>query len=201
MWPSGFPGRKGKIRFLAPRARLGLRRRSGVGDELAALGQRDGPAPPSIMDGLVDVLRHWSRNWERPVAVVGMPSRRCPTLVHSVAERIAAVGRLPLVHALTIMGSLRRSAPPRPYAPRTCSTARLAWRGGASRAKCSSSTTPFVRGGPRLRGQLCSPMREQPRCCRSPSIRCRRRRETFRPSSNTSHTSHLAVSTECREPT
>jgi hypothetical protein len=42
-------------------------------DELAALSQGDGPAPPVIMDGLVDVLRRWSRSWERPVAVVGMP--------------------------------------------------------------------------------------------------------------------------------
>ena len=56
------------------------------------------------MDGLVDVLRRWSRSWERPVAVVGMPLRRYPTLVRSVAEHIAAVGRLPLVHALTISG-------------------------------------------------------------------------------------------------
>ncbi len=38
------------------------------------------------MDGLVDVLRRWSRSWERPVAVVGMPLRRYPTLVRSVAE-------------------------------------------------------------------------------------------------------------------
>ena len=56
------------------------------------------------MDGLVDVLRRWSRSWERPVAVVGMPLRPYPTLVRSVAEHIAAVGRLPLVHALTISG-------------------------------------------------------------------------------------------------
>lgn len=33
-----------------------------------------------------------------------MPSRRYPTLVRSVAEHIAATGRLPLVHALTISG-------------------------------------------------------------------------------------------------
>jgi ATP-dependent DNA helicase RecQ len=56
------------------------------------------------MDGLVDVLRRWSRSWERPVAVVGMPLRRYPTLVRSVDEHIAAVGRLPLVHATTISG-------------------------------------------------------------------------------------------------
>jgi ATP-dependent DNA helicase RecQ len=68
------------------------------------LGQQDAPAPSVIMEGLVDVLRRWSRSWERPVAVVGMPSRRYPLLVRSVAEHIAAVGRLPLVHALTVSG-------------------------------------------------------------------------------------------------
>jgi len=104
MWPSGLPDRKGKIRFLAPGRALAFADDPAWDDELAALGQRDGPAPPLIMDGLVDVLRRWSRSWERPVAVVGMPSRRSPTLVRSVAEHIAAVGRLPLVPALTISG-------------------------------------------------------------------------------------------------
>ena len=104
MWPSGLPDRKGKIRVLAPGRALAFADDPAWDDELAALGQRDGPAPPLIMDGLVDVLRRWSRSWERPVAVVSMPSRRYPTLVRSVAEHIAAVGRLPLVHALTISG-------------------------------------------------------------------------------------------------
>jgi ATP-dependent DNA helicase RecQ len=104
MWPSGLPDRKGKIRFLAPGRALGFADDPAWDDELAAPCQRDVPAPPSIMDGLVDVLRRWSQSWERPVAVVGMPSRRYPTLVRSVAEHIAAVGRLPLVHALTISG-------------------------------------------------------------------------------------------------
>jgi hypothetical protein len=40
----------------------------------------------------------------RPFAVVDMPSPRYPTLVRSVAEHIATVGRLPLVNALTISG-------------------------------------------------------------------------------------------------
>jgi hypothetical protein len=41
---------------------------------------------------------------ERPVAVVGMHAVRYPKLMRSVAEHIAAIGRLPLVHALTISG-------------------------------------------------------------------------------------------------
>jgi hypothetical protein len=50
------------------------------------------------------IIRETHQCWERPVAVVGMPSRRYPTLVRSVAEHVAAVGRLPLVHALMISG-------------------------------------------------------------------------------------------------
>jgi ATP-dependent DNA helicase RecQ len=98
------PDRKGKIGVLAPGRALAFADDPAWDDELTALGQSDGPTPPVIMDGLVEVLRRWSRSWERPVAVVGMPSRRYPTLVRSMAEHIAAVGRLPLVHALTISG-------------------------------------------------------------------------------------------------
>ena len=104
LWPSGLPDRKGKITFLIPGRALAFADDPAWNDELAALGQHDAPAPPVIMEGLVNVLRRWSRSWERPVAVVGMPSRRYPVLVRSVAEHIAAVGRLPLVSALTVSG-------------------------------------------------------------------------------------------------
>ena len=104
LWPSGLPDRKGKITFLMPGRALAFADDPAWNDELAVLGQQDAPAPPVIMEGLVNVLRRWSRSWERPVAVVGMPSRRYPVLVRSVAEHIAAIGRLPLVHALTVSG-------------------------------------------------------------------------------------------------
>jgi ATP-dependent DNA helicase RecQ len=104
MWPAGLPDRKGKIGFLAPGRALAFADDPAWDSDLAALRHRDGSAPPGILDGLVDVLRRWSRSWERPIAVVGMPSRSYPTLVRSVAEHIAAVGRLPLVDALTVSG-------------------------------------------------------------------------------------------------
>ena len=60
------------------------------------------PAPTEVLDGIVEVLKRWSRTWERPVAVVPMPSRRYPVLVGSVAEHVARIGRLPLVDALEV---------------------------------------------------------------------------------------------------
>jgi len=65
---------------------------------------RDGPAPAEVLDGIVDVLRRWSRSWQRPVAVVAMPSRRFPELIGSVVDQVADVGRLPLVDALAVTG-------------------------------------------------------------------------------------------------
>jgi ATP-dependent DNA helicase RecQ len=57
-----------------------------------------------ILDALVQVLVRWSKVWKRPVAVVGMPSRRFPMLVASLARHIATVGRLPVVDALAVSG-------------------------------------------------------------------------------------------------
>ena len=52
-----------------------------------------------MISAVVDVLKAWG--WERrPVAVVAMPSRSRPQLVASVAERIAAIGKLPLLGSL-----------------------------------------------------------------------------------------------------
>ncbi len=62
------------------------------------------PAPPEVLDGLVEVLKRWSTEWERPVAVVPMPSRRFPQLVESLAGHVARIGRLPLVEALEVTG-------------------------------------------------------------------------------------------------
>ena len=53
---------------------------------------------------MVEALRRWSRSWDRPTAVVPMPSRRYPQLVGSVAEHLARIGRLPLVPALEVTG-------------------------------------------------------------------------------------------------
>ena len=87
LWVSGLAGRKGKIAGVAPGRALAFADDPAWGDVLRVLWQRDAPAPPEVLDGLVQVLVRWSASWERPVAVVAMPSRRFPLLVDSLAEQ------------------------------------------------------------------------------------------------------------------
>ncbi|MBG6108215.1 ATP-dependent DNA helicase RecQ [Frigoribacterium sp. CG_9.8] len=71
--------------------------------ELFAPDSLDARASPALISACVRVLADWS--WqERPVAVVSMPSRRHPLLIASVAEGIAAVGKLPYFGALDLIG-------------------------------------------------------------------------------------------------
>jgi ATP-dependent DNA helicase RecQ len=53
----------------------------------------DGPLPDELLNAVVEVLRTWG--WERrPVAIVAVPSTRRPTLVRTLGERLARIGRL-----------------------------------------------------------------------------------------------------------
>jgi ATP-dependent DNA helicase RecQ len=104
LWPSGLPGRKGKIGFLQPGRALAYADDPAWSGELADLWRADRPASQAVLDGMVEVLKRWSRSWQRPTAVVAMPSRRFPSLVGSVAQHLAEVGRLPLVQALDVTG-------------------------------------------------------------------------------------------------
>ena len=103
-WVARLPDRKGKIRFMADGRALAFADDPAWNLELAELWRQDRPAPPAILTGMVEVLKRWSKTWQRPVAVVAMPSRSFPTLINSVAEHIASVGRLPLVDALAVSG-------------------------------------------------------------------------------------------------
>ncbi len=103
LWPSGI-ARKGKITFLEPGRALAFADDPAWSAELAQLWRTDAAAPPAVLAGCVEVLRRWSKTWQRPVAVVAMPSRRFPQLVTSVAEHLARIGRLPLVDALEVGG-------------------------------------------------------------------------------------------------
>ncbi|WBB66304.1 DEAD/DEAH box helicase [Micromonospora sp. WMMD812] len=77
----------------------GGRLRDLVGPESA-----DAPVPDDVAAAVVEVLKAWAHGdnpWpRRPVAVVAAGSHRRPHLVGSLAERIAAVGRLPLLGQL-----------------------------------------------------------------------------------------------------
>ncbi len=67
--------------------------------DLVGPGAADAPVTPPVVNAVVAVLKTWG--WlERPVAVVAMPSRTRPQLIATLAERIAALGKLELLGAL-----------------------------------------------------------------------------------------------------
>ncbi|HUY51451.1 MAG TPA: DEAD/DEAH box helicase [Streptosporangiaceae bacterium] len=64
----------------------------------------DGPVPDDIVAAMVAVLAAW--DWaQRPAGVVTLPSRTRPLLVASMGERIAGIGRLPLLGSLGYAGA------------------------------------------------------------------------------------------------
>jgi ATP-dependent DNA helicase RecQ len=67
--------------------------------EIFAAGAPDAPVSPQVLGACVRVLAGWGWD-ERPVAVVGMPSRSRPQLVDSLARGIAEIGKLPYLGEL-----------------------------------------------------------------------------------------------------
>ncbi|UFU02798.1 DEAD/DEAH box helicase [Ruania suaedae] len=105
LWPSRLEGVRGKIGPVIGEGRaIAFADDPAWGETLARLWDADNEAPPEILEAAVATLRRWAPHWQRPTAVVPMPSRRYPRLVGSVAEHLAQVGRLPLVHALEVTG-------------------------------------------------------------------------------------------------
>ena len=132
MWPTGMAaagvavsGRIPAERQAAPGRALGRMSDLGWGPTLRdLLNGPDQEVPPHVFDGLVKVLAGWE--WEeRPQSVVAVPSRSHPRLVRSVAERIATVGRLPL------LGELVRTRDEPPGTGRSNSAQRLRAVAGA----------------------------------------------------------------------
>ncbi|ROP30365.1 RecQ family ATP-dependent DNA helicase [Couchioplanes caeruleus] len=115
LWPTGMAAvgvdLKGKISpavQILPGRAVGRLSDQGWGTRLRALvspESSDGPIPDDVAAAVVDVLKAWAHGddaWaERPAAVVAVGSRRHPELVTSLAARIAAVGRLPMLGALS----------------------------------------------------------------------------------------------------
>ncbi len=111
LWPTGLPAvgvaLSGKIppdEQTEPGRALGRLSDLGWGTRLRALlaeDAPDGPAPDDLVKAVVEVLKDWAHGddpWPaRPVGVFAIASQRRPRLVSSLAERIAAVGRLPFL--------------------------------------------------------------------------------------------------------
>ncbi|MGH3885907.1 MAG: RecQ family ATP-dependent DNA helicase [Pseudonocardiaceae bacterium] len=71
--------------------------------EIFSASTGDGPVPDELLDACVTVLAGW--DWPaRPVGIVAMGSESRPKLVLDLAERIATVGRLPLLGTMTSTG-------------------------------------------------------------------------------------------------
>jgi len=72
--------------------------------ELFAPSQADGDVPDDLVQAAVKVLAAW--DWgERPAAVVSVGSRTRPQLVHSLASRLARIGRLPYLGSVEHVGA------------------------------------------------------------------------------------------------
>ncbi|MFD7990405.1 RecQ family ATP-dependent DNA helicase [Streptomyces mexicanus] len=126
MWPTGMPALgidlKGRIpageQCSTGRA-LGRLSDIGWGNRLRPLladDAPDGPVPDDVLQAAVAVLADWARSpggWApnvpdasaRPVGVVAVPSLTRPQLVGSLAQGIAAIGRLPYLGALAYTGA------------------------------------------------------------------------------------------------
>lgn len=118
MWPTGLPavgldlkGRISPAEQASPGRALGRLSDIGWGNRLRPLvspSAPDGPVPDDVANAVVAVLADWAKGpggWasgeagtpRRPVGVVTVGSRARPRLVGSLGERIAAVGRIPLL--------------------------------------------------------------------------------------------------------
>jgi ATP-dependent DNA helicase RecQ len=105
LWPTGLDGRKGRILGCADGRALAYGDDPVWRTEMEAFNRADGDIDAELAKAVVAVLTRWRRVWAaRPVAIVPMPSRSHPRRVRSLAEHLAAVGKLPLLEALEASG-------------------------------------------------------------------------------------------------
>ncbi len=100
LWPAGAAGRRGRISGAAEGRAVCFAQDAAWPELVAELSGPDAPASPALRQALVDVLARFAPSWaERPVAVVAMPGSRAARS-RTMAEHVAAAGRLPLVGCL-----------------------------------------------------------------------------------------------------
>ncbi|MEU8655607.1 RecQ family ATP-dependent DNA helicase [Actinoplanes philippinensis] len=111
MWPTGLAavgislkGRIAPAEQSEPGRAVGRLSDLGWGNRLRAAvspESPDAPIPADLAAAVIEVLKAWARGedaWkQRPAAVVAVYSQRHPQLIHSLAEHIATVGRLPML--------------------------------------------------------------------------------------------------------
>ncbi len=118
LWPTGLAAigvpLSGKIppgEQTEPGRALGRLSDLGWGAQLRSLLAEDAPdaaVPEEVLAGVVEVLKDWAHGedaWAaRPAGVVAVGSRRRARLVGDLAERIATVGRLPMLGTVERIG-------------------------------------------------------------------------------------------------
>ncbi|SBT51786.1 RecQ family ATP-dependent DNA helicase [Micromonospora narathiwatensis] len=125
LWPTGLEavgvplkGRISPAEQALPGRAVGRLSDLGWGGRLRGLlgpESADGPVPDDVAAAVVEVLKAWAHGddpWpRRPVGVVAVASRTHPALVGSLAERIATVGRLPLLGRVVPAGPSGAAGP------------------------------------------------------------------------------------------
>lgn len=166
MWPTGLPAvgveLKGRIpagEQAAPGRALGRLSDIGWGNRLRPLlapQSPDAPVPDDVADAVVTVLADWAKGpggWAsgapdapaRPVGVVTIASHTRPRLIETLGERIAAVGRMPLLGTIAY-----HDAEVDTRVPRTNSAQRLRALHGALTVPPTLAAALSETGGPVL---------------------------------------------------
>ncbi|MFF4224177.1 RecQ family ATP-dependent DNA helicase [Streptomyces sp. L500] len=166
MWPTGMAAvgvdLKGRIppgEQAAPGRALGRLSDIGWGNRLRPLLAPQAPdvsVPDDVADAVVTVLADWARGsggWAsgapdapaRPVGVVTVASRTRPLLIRSLGERIAAIGRMPLLGTIEY-----RDTDADTRVPRTNSAQRLRALDGALTVPPALAEALASAGGPVL---------------------------------------------------
>jgi ATP-dependent DNA helicase RecQ len=98
MWPGGAFGSRGRIPAEESHATgrtLVFADAPEWRETIASIFAQDAPAPDDVLEGCVRLLAQWRTSWPaRPEVVVDLSATGSPQLTASVADHLAAVGRL-----------------------------------------------------------------------------------------------------------
>ena len=106
LWPAGLTnGKKGKIAGACEGRALIFADAPGWKDVKVEVSGLDHDASDELVEAMTKVLTRWKQKWSaRPVAIAFIPSRSHSQLVHSLASRLGAVGKLPVLDLFEVSG-------------------------------------------------------------------------------------------------